>query len=144
DTSFSGLKTALAVAVRDRAARGASEPGDAELAAAYEDAIVATVAGCAKKLLQRRGPRSGHPAARDTLALVGGVAANAKLRDHMTSLCTKFDVRSVRAPLRWCGDNAAMIGVAAGWCPEHVGPSAWTLDAYATTPLFSARPPVPN
>ncbi|MCW2923329.1 MAG: metalloendopeptidase glycoprotease family, partial [Thermoleophilia bacterium] len=42
DTSFSGLKTALAVAVRDRAARGASEPGDAELAAAYEDAIVAT------------------------------------------------------------------------------------------------------
>ena len=31
--------------------------------AAYEDAIVATIGGCAKKLLERRGPRSGHPAA---------------------------------------------------------------------------------
>ena len=144
DTSFAGIKTALAVAVRERAAAGRSEPSDAELASAYEEAIVTTIAACARKLLQRRGPASGHASARDTLALVGGVAANARLRERMTALCKQFDVRSVRTPLQWCGDNAAMIGVAAEWSSDHVGPDAWTLDAYATTPLFRDRDPVPN
>lgn len=144
DTSFSGIKTALAVAVRERDRAGSSEPSDAALAAAYEDAIVETLAGCVRKLLRARGPKSRHPAARDTLALVGGVAANAKLRYRMSDICSENDVRSVRTPLRWCGDNAAMIGVASGWYSERSGEDAWLLDAYATTPLFSDGLLVPN
>jgi N6-L-threonylcarbamoyladenine synthase len=144
DTSFAGIKTALAVAVRERAATGADSPTDAQLAAAFEDAIVATLAGCVKKLLRRRGPASGHEDARARLALVGGVAANARLRERMTEMCAEFDVESVRTPLRWCGDNAAMIGVAAAWGSERTGEAAWTLDAYATTPLFRDRILVPN
>ena len=148
DTSFSGIKTALAVAVRERgvgrSVDGAQPPSDAQLAAAYEEAIVATLAGSVRKLLRQRGPGSRHPAARDTLALVGGVAANVKLRERMTEICTSHDVQSVRTPLRWCGDNAAMIGVAAGWCSDRAGGDAWLLDAYATTPLFSDGRLVPN
>jgi N6-L-threonylcarbamoyladenine synthase len=144
DTSFAGIKTALAVALRERDPDAPGAPSDAQLAAAYEDAIVATLAACADKLLRRRGPRSGHEAARDTLALVGGVAANAKLRSRMTEICSRHDVRSVRTPLRWCGDNAAMIGVAAGWYPERAGEDAWSIDAYATTPLFREGKLVPN
>lgn len=145
DTSFAGIKTALAVALRERAASGAPEsPSDAQLAAAYEDAIVATIAGSVRKLLKARGPRSGHAEARDTMAVVGGVAANAMLRREMTVICEEFDVRSVQAPLRWCGDNAAMIGAAARYCSEHAGADAWSLDAYATTPLFRSGRLVPN
>lgn len=144
DTSFAGIKTALAVALRERASGGGTSPSDVQLAAAYEDAIVATLAGCVRKLLRARGPRSGHAQARDTLALVGGVAANAKLRERMTEICSEVDVRSVRTPLRWCGDNAAMIGVAAGFCSERSGEDAWRLDAYATTPLFRDGILVPN
>jgi len=147
DTSFSGIKTALGVALRDReiaARRGNPRVEDAVLAAAYETAIVTTIDGCVRKLLKARGPRSGHVAARDTLAVVGGVAANARLRATMTETCSEFDVRSVRTPLRWCGDNAVMIGVAAAWCSERSGPDAWGLDAYATTPLFRDGTLVPN
>jgi N6-L-threonylcarbamoyladenine synthase len=144
DTSFSGMKTALAVALRERAASGAAEPSDAQLAAAFEDAIVATIVGSVQKLLKQRGPSSGHPAARDRIAVVGGVAANATLRVRMAEICREFDVQTVHAPLRWCGDNAAMIGVAAQFCPEQAGPDAWSLDAYATTPLFREGKLVPN
>lgn len=144
DTSFAGIKTALAVALRERDRAGGAGVGDAELAAAYEDAIVATVAASVRKLLRRRGPGSGHASSRDRMAVVGGVAANAKLRDVMAATCTEFDVRSVHAPLRWCGDNASMIGVAAQFCPEYAGPDAWRLDAYATTPLFRRGSLVPN
>jgi N6-L-threonylcarbamoyladenine synthase len=145
DTSFAGIKTALAVAVRDRgrsADRGV--PGDAALAAAYEDAIVATIAGSVRKLLNRRGPASGHATARDRMAVVGGVAANARLRERMTEICRGFDVETWQAPLRWCGDNAAMIGVAAQFCREHDGRTARLVDAYPTTPLFRDRILVPN
>ena len=148
DTSFSGIKTALSVALRSRARTDAGEPGagpdDATLAAAYEDAIVATVAASARKLLRARGPASGHRDSRGTLAVVGGVAANAKLRLQMADICNEFDVRSVATPLQWCGDNAAMIGVASNWCSERSGHTAWSVDAYATTPLFRDGILVPN
>lgn len=143
DTSFSGLKTALSVALDERARTGQG-PSDAALADAYETAIVATIAGCARKLLRERGPRSGHPQARGTLALVGGVAANGKLRDEVSKICDETGVRSVRTPLRWCGDNAAMIGVAAQWCTERCGAEAWSAEAYATSPLFRDGTLVPS
>lgn len=145
DTSFAGIKTALAVALRDRADSGdVSTPSDAELAAAYERAIVETIAGSVRKLLQRRGPHSGHAHARDRIAVVGGVAANASLRKRMTEICREADVESFHAPLQWCGDNAVMIGVAAQFCRERAGHEAMALDAYPTTPLFRERRLVPN
>lgn len=144
DTSFSGIKTALAVALQERTRAHASEPTDAQLAAAYEDAIVATIGGSVRKLLRQRGPHSRHPQARDRMAVVGGVAANAMLREAMTTICTEYDVQTVHAPMQWCGDNAAMIGVGAQFCAEHAGSSAWSIDAYATTPLFRDRILVPN
>ena len=144
DTSFSGIKTALAVALRERAAAGGEGPTDAQLAAAFEDAIVSTIVGSVQKLLRQRGPTSGHAAARDRMAVVGGVAANATLRQRMAAICREFDVQTVHAPLKWCGDNAAMIGVAAQFCTDQAGPDAWQLDAYATTPLFREGKLVPN
>jgi N6-L-threonylcarbamoyladenine synthase len=145
DTSFAGIKTALAVALRERAASTSpSTPSDAQLAAAYEDAIVETIAGSVRKLLKRRGPRSGRDDARVRMALVGGVAANVRLRERMSLICQEFGVRTVNAPLRWCGDNAAMIGAAAPFCREQAAQDAWLLDAYATTPLFRDGTLVPN
>jgi len=144
DTSFSGIKTALAVAVRERTASRATEPSNADLARAFEDAIVATIAASARKLLRQRGPGSGHERSRDTLALVGGVAANATLRQRLAEICAESGVRVARTPIRWCGDNAAMIGVASAWYSERAGHDARSLDAYATTPLFRDRELVPN
>ncbi|MBC7460987.1 MAG: tRNA (adenosine(37)-N6)-threonylcarbamoyltransferase complex transferase subunit TsaD [Thermoleophilia bacterium] len=143
DTSFSGLKTALSVSVRERAVRGEGF-SDADLAAGYEVAIVATLTGAVRKLLTARGARSGHPHARDTLAVVGGVAANTRLRAEMTQISEQFGMRTVATPLRWCGDNAAMIGAAAQFYPVQQPEIARVLDAYATSPLFSHRELLPN
>jgi N6-L-threonylcarbamoyladenine synthase len=93
--SFSGLKTALRLAVE----RG--DASRADLAAAYEEAIVAHLLERAALGLAATG--------RSQLGLVGGVAANRRLRAGLAAM----PCRTVAAPPAWCGDNAAMIGLAA-------------------------------
>ena len=111
--SFSGLKTALATAV------GTAEPAD--LAAAYQEAIVRHLADRARLGLAATG--------RTTLGLVGGVAANERLRAALADLPAEL----VLAPLAYCGDNAAMIAAAARTASA---PDDWlALDAYARSPL---------
>jgi N6-L-threonylcarbamoyladenine synthase len=115
--SFSGLKTALSMAV-------ASETGSsADLAAAYQEAIVEHLLDRARLGLTATG--------RSTLGLVGGVAANERLRTRLAEV--PADV--VAAPLQWCGDNAAMIAAAAvGATPLSAG-ELLSLDAHARSPL---------
>ncbi len=115
DMSFAGLKTALLLALRDP-----DHPPAAELAAAYEQAICETILAACDKAL-RRGPWT-------TLAVVGGVAANARLRRMLEDRCRETDVRMVAAPLEYCGDNAAMVGVAAAHCPQLAVADAALLD----------------
>jgi N6-L-threonylcarbamoyladenine synthase len=132
DTSFSGLKTALAVHLRDHA----GEAPLADVAASYQRAIVDTLAGCVRKALRTREIT--------TFALVGGVAANADLRAKLEQMCVEHDVKLVAAPLRYCADNAAMIGAAASYFPALQQEFAHTVDAYATSPLFRSGRLVPT
>ena len=115
--SFSGLKTALSMAV----AANAAAPAD--LAAAYQDAIVEHLLDRAQLGLQATG--------RSTLGLVGGVAANERLRSRLAEL----PVEVVAAPLEWCGDNAAMIAAAAIDAPPLSPGELLALDAHARSPL---------
>ena len=113
DFSFSGLKTALLYAVRqlDDVELQARR---ADLAAAYQRAIVRALAGRAAEALEQTGLR--------TLAVVGGVAANSELRVALPD--------AVFAPLELCTDNAAMIASAARYRPAVPYPDYLALDAY--------------
>lgn len=115
--SFSGLKTALAQAV----ARDAAAPAD--LAAAYQEAIVQHLLDRARLGLAATG--------RGTVGLVGGVAANARLRERLGELPAAV----VAAPLALCGDNAAMIAAAAVRSAPLDDAALVRLDAYARSPL---------
>lgn len=115
--SFSGLKTALAMAVAD----GTHSTPD--LAAAYQEAIVEHLLDRARLGLAATG--------RTTLGLVGGVAANARLRERLAEL----PVEVVLAPLAWCGDNAAMIAAAAVQLAPLAPEELRALDAHARSPL---------
>jgi N6-L-threonylcarbamoyladenine synthase len=111
DFSFSGLKTALLYAVRDL------EPAEletrrADLAASYQRAIVQALVGRVEA------------AGADTVAIVGGVAANSELRASLPD--------AVAAPLKLCTDNAAMIASAARYSAAVPSAEALTLDAFAT------------
>jgi N6-L-threonylcarbamoyladenine synthase len=45
-----------------------------------------------------------------TFAIVGGASANIELRTRCEELCKKYDSPILLADLKYCSDNAAMIG----------------------------------
>ena len=49
----------------------------------------------------------------NSLVLVGGVAANVRLREMMLAKASANAVNIALAPMEFCTDNAAMIGAAA-------------------------------
>jgi N6-L-threonylcarbamoyladenine synthase len=125
DFSFAGLKTALLYAVRDLGEEEARRRA-ADLAASYEHAIVEAL------ILRVERALAAEPGAR--LALGGGVAANARLRDRAAGLGVELKI----PPPELCTDNAAMIASAARWVEPLPFPDYLGLDAYATR--RAARP----
>ncbi|MCB9718066.1 MAG: tRNA (adenosine(37)-N6)-threonylcarbamoyltransferase complex transferase subunit TsaD [Myxococcales bacterium] len=104
DFSFSGLKTAVRVHV-DRHGPPDSRAALADLCASFQAAVVDVLVLKARRALRRHG--------RDRLHIVGGVAANAGLRRAAQQAAAAHGFQFEAVPLRYCGDNAAMIGAAA-------------------------------
>ena len=133
--SFSGLKTAVLLAVRALPA-GAGEAERADIARALEDAVVDTLVAKAMRALESSGL--------DALVVSGGVGANLRLRAKLQSEARRRGARVYHPRLEFCTDNAAMIAVAglarlaAG---ERDGPG---IGARARWPLESLRPPAPS
>ena len=72
---------------------------------------------------------------RKVLVAAGGVAANSIIRADLQRLCEKRGVKLYLPPLKWCGDNGAMIG-AQGYYEYLSGKRAGQdLNAYATMSL---------
>jgi N6-L-threonylcarbamoyladenine synthase len=119
DFSFAGLKTALLYRIRDLGEEE-TERRRADLAASYQQAIADSLAVRVARALERTGlPR---------LALGGGVAANATVRERLSALGVPMHV----PPRELCTDNAAMIAAAARFVPSLAYPDYLALDAYAT------------
>jgi N6-L-threonylcarbamoyladenine synthase len=114
DFSFSGVKTALLYAVRDLGDE--AEARKADLAASYQRAIVRALVQRTQAAAEREGL--------ETIAVVGGVAANSELRESLPG--ARF------APLALCTDNAAMIASAGRYGRSLPYPRYLDLDAYAS------------
>jgi N6-L-threonylcarbamoyladenine synthase len=123
DFSFSGLKTALVYRVQGLGSEE-TERRRADLAASYQRAIVHQLAA---KL--ERAARSGEWPA---IALGGGVAANAALRERTEALCDELGLKLKLVPISLCTDNAAMIGAAARFTEPISYPDYLDFDAFAT------------
>jgi N6-L-threonylcarbamoyladenine synthase len=116
DFSFAGVKTALLYALRED-----DRPSDADLAAAYQHAIVEQLARRTEQALEQTGL--------DRLAIGGGVAANGPLRERLGGL----DGVTVHIPPHaLCTDNAAMIASAARYVAPLAPADYLGLDAYAS------------
>ena len=100
DVSFSGLKTAVINAVR-----AAPATRTADVAAAFQAAVVDVLVTKARRAARTHGARS--------VALGGGVAANSLLRARLAEACAADGLRVVLASREMCTDNAAMIAAAA-------------------------------
>ena len=99
--SFSGLKTAVMLAVREHPLTPALA---ADVARGVEDAIVDTL--CAKAL--RALELTGHAA----LVVAGGVGANRSLRARLAAAARARGARVYYPRPEFCTDNAAMIALA--------------------------------
>ncbi|MGE0724098.1 MAG: tRNA (adenosine(37)-N6)-threonylcarbamoyltransferase complex transferase subunit TsaD [Alphaproteobacteria bacterium] len=108
DFSFSGLKTAVRVAV-ERV--GAVTPGDvADLAASFQAAVADVLADRVGNAMRRfLDEEPGAPDGPPTLVLAGGVAANKVLRTRLVNVAEGGGFRLVVPPPVLCTDNAAMV-----------------------------------
>jgi N6-L-threonylcarbamoyladenine synthase len=103
--SFSGLKTAVATQVRKLGTGSLCEQAKADLALAFEDAVIEVLVS--KSLAALSGESI------DTLVVAGGVGANRRLREQLTSATQARGLRVYFPELQWCTDNGAMIALAA-------------------------------
>lgn len=102
--SLSGLKTSVITYIEgeNRAGRAINLP---DLAASFEAAVIDVQVAKAVTAVEETGVTD--------FCVGGGVAANAGLRAAYRQALEKRGVRVTVPPMRACGDNAAMIGIAA-------------------------------
>ncbi len=133
DFSFSGLKTAVLTAVREKTVDERIDAQTrADIAASFQAAVVDTLVAKAQRALQQTGLK--------TLVLAGGVSANRKLRAQLDSELAALGARAFYARPQFCTDNGAMIAYAgcqrllAGQREElHIDVRArWPLDTLSS------------
>jgi N6-L-threonylcarbamoyladenine synthase len=129
DFSFSGLKTAVLRLVQTLQEGGAELPV-ADLAASFERVVA--------EVLVERACRCARDHGLGTVVLVGGVAANRRLRQRMEERSRALGLQWRLAPLAYCTDNAAMIGVAAAARLASGARSGVDLGVTARLPLEEA------
>ena len=130
DMSFSGLKTAVVNLAHNAQQKG--EPLD-------EPALARDFTQAVSDELTERAALALEQTGRTVLVAAGGVAANSIIRADLQRLCEKRGVKLYLPPLKWCGDNGAMIG-AQGYYEYMSGVRGdMTLNGYATMELDDVR-----
>lgn len=104
DASFSGLKTAVLRLVQQLEKNGQSLPV-ADVVASFQETVA--------QALTKRTIACALDYGLSTIAVGGGVAANSALRKHLQQAAETHNLRVLFPPLKFCTDNAAMIGCAA-------------------------------
>ena len=101
DFSFSGLKT-FTLNTMNKSDK--SEQTKADIACAFETAVVETLAiKCRRALQQTNSTR---------LVIAGGVSANTRLRQRLEEMVKKENAKVYYPRLEFCTDNGAMIAFA--------------------------------
>lgn len=123
DFSFSGLKTAVLNTIHNLSQKG-------------ETVDVPEMCACVRKtvcdILLEHTRLALEITGCDTLALAGGVSANSEIRQRFEDFCEQNNIKYYRPDLKYCGDNAAMVGVQ-GYYEYLAGTSAdMSLNARAT------------
>ncbi len=101
DFSFSGLKTFAANTIRSAAT---DDQTRANIAFAFQDAVIDTLAIKCKRALKQTGL--------NRLVIAGGVSANTELRSRLEKMMQGIRGKVFYPKLEFCTDNGAMIAYA--------------------------------
>lgn len=125
--SFSGLKTSLRYLLRDKQQKAGSSLPVADVAASYQEAIV--------DVLVEKLCRAAHQQEVQAISVVGGVAANSRLRLKVEERAQALGLDVTLPPRVLCTDNAAMIASAGREKLRRQEKTAWDMDAISTLQL---------
>ena len=126
DFSFSGLKTAVVNLVHNKNQKG-EEIDTPVLAATIRQKVCDILIAKTLAATESKGYK--------TLVMAGGVSANSELRTRMQQECNKRGITLYYPPLKYCGDNAAMVGVQGYYEYLDGNISDASLNATATLPI---------
>jgi N6-L-threonylcarbamoyladenine synthase len=132
DFSFSGIKTAVALHLREH---GADPERHADVAASFQEAAIDMLLDTAFAATRSAGV--------DRLVIAGGVSANSRLREGALASASELGVDVVIPAPRYCTDNAAMIGLVAAYRLARGERDDLTLNAAAIADLDALRPSEP-
>lgn len=126
DFSFSGLKTAVINTVHNAKQKG--EEIDIPV-------LSATIRERVCDMLIQNTFKAAENLRYKKIAVAGGVSANSELRRRMDDECKRRGYTLYYPPLRYCGDNAAMVGAQAIFEYQSGNISGSELNATATLPI---------
>jgi len=122
--SFSGLKTSLLYYLKNAKNAGKTPLPVADIAASYQEAIV--------EVLVKKLCRAARQYKVKAIAIVGGVAANSRLRDKLEEQAVAFGLDLTLPPRALCTDNGAMIAAAGLGKLKRQEFASWDEDAIST------------
>lgn len=103
DFSFSGIKSAVINLVHNEQQRG-NEINKQDLATTFQETVI--------DILTKKTIRAIKEYKVKQLLLAGGVSANRGLRDRLQKECESLNIELLKPDIKYCTDNAAMIGAA--------------------------------
>ncbi|MBE6769398.1 MAG: tRNA (adenosine(37)-N6)-threonylcarbamoyltransferase complex transferase subunit TsaD [Ruminococcaceae bacterium] len=123
DFSFSGLKTAVLNTINNASQKG--EEIDVPV-------LCATLRHKVCNILIDKTLAAAKKHGYNQIVVAGGVSANSELRRRLKEECEKQNLKLYYPSLKYCGDNAAMVGVQAFYEFESGKRADAALNAYAT------------
>lgn len=105
DFSYSGLKTAVLYKIKEN--DNLTEKNKHILASSFQDVAIDVLVRKIKQAAKEFNAKS--------IMLSGGVAANSSLREKVKSVAEKLHIKYHYPPLKFCTDNAAMVGALAAY-----------------------------
>lgn len=100
--SYSGLKNAVRLKVEELERTNLDEQDISDICASFQKIAVDHILQKLKKLFKQKTIKD--------FAIVGGASANLYLRQELENLCSIYNTTLHLSELKYCSDNAAMIG----------------------------------
>jgi len=126
DFSFSGLKTSVLNLLHNSEQKGI-EVNKNDLSASFQLAVCDIVSDKLMHAAKEFGYKN--------IVVAGGVCANSGIRARLTDECQKRGYKLYMPPLKYCGDNAAMVGSQAYYEYKSGNIAGLDLNAVASLPI---------
>lgn len=128
--SFSGIKSAVVNLVHNEKQRGNNIRVE-DMCKSFQNRAVTILTKKTMKALEEYNVKN--------LVLAGGVSASSALREELTKKCQEKNINISMPRLKYCTDNAAMIGSAAYYAYQKGIIADLNLNAKATDNLYNAE-----